>query len=107
MKKKIAIVDDEFDILNVLETFLSRRDAYDIQTYVSPDSALNGIKDDRFDLVLLDIMMPTMDGMDMLKLIKEHNPNIKVIMMTAYSTQEKVVECDKIGANDYVTKPFI
>jgi DNA-binding response OmpR family regulator len=107
MKKKIAIVDDEFDILNVLETFLSRRDAYDIQTYVNPESALEGINSSQFDLVLLDIMMPTKDGMVMLKEIKEANPNVKVIMMTAFSTQEKVVECDKIGADDYVTKPFI
>jgi DNA-binding NtrC family response regulator len=107
MKKNIAIVDDEYDILNVLETFLSRRDAYDIRTYASPDAALAGIKENRFDLVLLDIMMPTKDGIDMLKEIKAHNPNIKVVMMTAFSTQDRVVECSKIGADDYVTKPFI
>jgi DNA-binding response OmpR family regulator len=107
MKKRIAIVDDEFDILNVLETFLSRRDAYDIDTFVNPESALSEIRSGKFDLVLLDIMMPTKDGMDMLKEIKASNPDVKIIMMTAFSTQEKVVECDKIGANDYVTKPFI
>ena len=105
--KKIAIVDDEHDIVNILETFLHRSDKFDVSTFVDPIQALNHIKADEFDLVLLDIMMPQMDGMDLLKEIKKVNSNIKVIMMTAYSTQDKVVECRKLGAENYVTKPFI
>lgn len=107
MRKKIAIVDDEFDILNILDKFLSRRGVYEISTFVNPDKALDEICTGIYDLVLLDIMMPTKNGMDMLKEIKESKPSVKVVMMTAFSTQDKVVECDKIGADDYVTKPFI
>ncbi|MCK5295097.1 MAG: response regulator [Arcobacteraceae bacterium] len=105
--KRIAIVDDEYDIVNILETFLHRSDKFDVSTFVDPVNALQHIKANEFDLVLLDIMMPQMDGIDVLREIKKSNPNIKVIMMTAYSTQDKVIECKKIGAENYVTKPFI
>jgi DNA-binding NtrC family response regulator len=52
-------------------------------------------------------MMPEMNGVDVLKEVVKLRPDVKVIMMTAYSTIDKILECDKIGAVDYVTKPFI
>jgi CheY-like chemotaxis protein len=52
-------------------------------------------------------MMPEMNGVEVLKEVKRMKPNIKVIMMTAYSTMDKILECEKLGASDYVTKPFI
>ena len=106
MKKKIAIVDDERDILEILEQFLSRTEKFDINVFSNPIDALVKAKNGEFDLILLDIMMPQMDGIDFLKEIKESS-NTKVIMMTAYSTQDRVIECSKIGAENYVTKPFI
>lgn len=105
--KTIAIVDDEQDILEVLKRFLSRSEKFDIVTYSNPTIALSDVKSGKFDLVLLDIMMPQMDGMTFLKEVKESNPSQKVVMMTAYSTIDKVIESNKVGANDYVTKPFV
>ncbi len=107
MNKKIAIIDDEQDILDVLERFLARSEKFDIETFSNPKDALGRVKSGSFDLILLDIMMPQMDGIDFLKEIKESSSNVKVIMMTAYSTQDRMIDCEHIGANDYVTKPFV
>ena len=107
MNKKIAIVDDEQDILDILEQFLSRSEKFDIEVFSNPKNAIAKAKSGSFDLILLDIMMPQMDGMAFLKETKESSPNTKVLMMTAYSTQDRVIECNKVGAEDYVTKPFI
>ncbi len=105
--KKIAIIDDEQDILETLERFLKRSEKFEIETFSNPANAMDLIKKGQFDLILLDIMMPQMNGMDMLKEIKEANPDVKIIMMTAYSTVEKVIDANKVGAEDYVTKPFV
>ncbi|RLA84051.1 MAG: response regulator [Epsilonproteobacteria bacterium] len=108
MNKKIAIIDDEKDILNILERFLKRSEKFEIEVFENPEVALNKIKNGGYDLILLDIMMPQMNGIDFLKNIKESSlSDIKVIMMTAYSTQDKMINCDKIGADDYITKPFV
>jgi len=105
--QKIAIVDDEQDILNILEKFFSRKKLFEVKTFVKPQEAIDDIKLNHYDLVLTDIMMPQVDGIELLKQIKEHNENIKVIMMTAYSTLEKTLESEKLGASDYITKPFV
>ena len=105
--KRIAIVDDEQDILNVLNNYLSRSGKLDINTYSNPKTALMNIKNGNYDLVVLDIMMPDMNGVDVLKEIKASKPSVKVLMMTAFSTVNKTIECHKIGAEDYVTKPFV
>ena len=107
INKKVAIVDDERDILDILKQFLSRRDILDIEVFQNPLTAIESVKNGHFDLVLLDIMMPQMNGVDFLKEVKKSSPNTKVIMMTAYSTQDKMLDSQKIGADDYLTKPFI
>ena len=107
MNKKIAIIDDEQDILDTLERFLQRSEKFDIETFSNPKSALDSVKQGKFDLILLDIMMPQMNGLDFLEEIKKVNPTQKVIMMTAYSTVDKVIQANKTGATDYVTKPFV
>jgi len=105
--KKIAIIDDEHEILEMLESFLKRSEKFSIDTYSNPKSVLDIVKNGGYDLVLLDIMMPQMDGLEMLQEIKAANTTTKVIMMTAYSTIEKVIKSNEIGANDYLTKPFV
>lgn len=104
---KIAIVDDEQNILEMLERFLSKRECFSVNTFLKPDVALGEIKNGGYDMVLLDIMMPEINGIDLFKLIKEHNPNQKVVMMTASSTQNRLIECDQEGVSDYITKPFL
>lgn len=106
-KSKILILDDEKDILNVLERFLKRKDFLEITVSTNPIDALNLIKNGNFEMLLTDIMMPEMNGIDVLKEVMKIKPNTKVIMMTAFSTIDKILECEKIGATDYVTKPFI
>jgi DNA-binding NtrC family response regulator len=106
-KVKILILDDEQDILNVIERFLNRRRLVDVLTCTNPIEAIELIKSGDFKMLLTDIMMPEMNGVDVLKEVVKSRPEVKVIMMTAYSTIDKILECDKIGAVDYVTKPFI
>lgn len=106
-KIKILILDDEKDILNVIERFLNRRGLVEVVTSTNPIEAIQLIKHGDFKMLLTDIMMPEMNGVDVLKEIVKAKPEVKVIMMTAYSTIDKILECEKIGATDYVTKPFI
>ena len=82
---KIAIVDDENEILEVLKKFLSRSGRYNISIYSNPRVAVDSI-DSSYDLVLMDIMMPQMNGLDALKILVDKNPDLHIVMMTAYST---------------------
>ncbi len=102
---KIAVVDDETEILDMINRFLSRSGKYSVTTYSNPVVAVGSI-DDTVDIVLMDIMMPQMNGLDALEKIMEKNPNQKVIMMTAYSTLDKVLKSHKEGAIHYLMKPF-
>ena len=102
---KIAVIDDENEILSMINRFLSRSGKYSVTTYSNPVIAVDSI-DNSVDLVLLDIMMPQMNGLDALEKIMEKNPNQKVVMMTAYSTLDKVLKSHKEGATHYLMKPF-
>ena len=103
---KIVIIDDETQILSMLDTFLKRDEDYRVETFSNPVSGLNHVLSSNIDLVLLDIMMPQMDGIEVLNKIKEKKANVKVIMMTAYSTLDKVLQTHKKGADGYLMKPF-
>lgn len=105
-KYSIAIVDDETEILNVLSRFLTRNQNFSVSTYSNPVSALGSIETNNFDVILLDIMMPQMNGLEVLEKIKAKDDSQKVIMMTAYSTLDKVLKSHKEGATNYVMKPF-
>ena len=105
MAYRILIVDDEEHILQALETFFSLR-GYDITTCSDPLDALERVRSERFHVALLDINMPQMTGIELLKQIKETRPTIQIIMMTAYTTIEKAIECVEHGASDYMLKPF-
>ncbi len=105
-KFTIMIVDDETEILNVLSRYLTRNENFSVLTYSNPILALNHLDNSSVDLILLDIMMPQMNGLDVLEKIKTKNPDQKVIMMTAYSTLDKVLKSHKEGATNYVMKPF-
>lgn len=105
-KQSIVIIDDETEILNVLSRFLTRNPNFSVTTYSNPITALNSITNTKVDLVLLDIMMPQMNGLEVLEKLKANHPEQKVIMMTAYSTLDKVLKSHKEGATNYVMKPF-
>lgn len=103
--KKVAIVDDEVQVTTMIEKYLKRDSKYSVITYNNPISALSGIPSDT-DVVLLDIMMPQMNGLELLEKLMEKYPNIKIIMMTAYSTLDKVLDAHRFGAENYIMKPF-
>jgi DNA-binding NtrC family response regulator len=105
MACKLIIVDDEEQILSALGTFFGLR-GYEVVTSGDPDDALERIRMEKFHVALLDINMPKVNGIELLKLIKEARPTVQVIMMTAYTTIEKAIECVECGASDYLLKPF-
>jgi len=104
---KIAIIDDEVQILQSIQRYLSRRKQFEITVFDNPTEARKPLLNAEFDLVLLDIMMPQLNGIDILKELKKEQVPTKVIMMTAYSTLERAILSKDIGADDYLTKPFV
>lgn len=105
-KYKVLVVDDEREILSMLSRYLNRSGNFDVTTQTNPVLAIDSLSHSSYDIILLDIMMPQMNGLDALEKIMEINSNQKVIMMTAYSTLDKVLKSHKHGATHYVMKPF-
>ena len=103
--KPILIVDDEKNIRLTLSQALETLGA-EIDTAANGEEALTKLKGREFGLILLDIRMPGMDGMEVLRRVREIRPDIRVIMITAYGTIESAVEAMKLGAVDFLQKPF-
>lgn len=102
---KILVIDDDPSIRNMLEIVL-KKSGYDVTCTDSGKSALEKLKKETFDLIISDIKMPDITGIDLLKKIKAINPEIPVILITAFASANDAVEAMKLGAEDYVTKPF-
>lgn len=105
MKVKLLIIDDEKSITNSLERYFKLLD-YDVTSSNSPLEALEMIKEENFSIVISDISMPDMDGVELLKKIKKYNGMIQVIMMTGVVTIENILGCLTNGANDCFLKPL-
>lgn len=103
---KILVVDDEHDICDFVKTFFKDR-GFQVFTALNAEEALSITKKENPNLVLLDIKMKGMDGLAVLKYIREFDKNIKVIMVTALEDQDKMHEAYKLGAIDYITKPLV
>lgn len=101
--KKILVVDDEKSICETL--YFLFKDEYKVITAQSGQQALR-LLEEKPDLIILDILMPEMDGIEVLKKVKESDPQIGVIMLTAVNKVKTAVEAMKLGAIDYITKPF-
>jgi nitrogen regulation protein NR(I) len=104
--KRILVVDDEESIRELLKDFLETK-GYEVAIASDGESGLKMLRDDRFDLMLMDVMMPGMSGLDVLREIDSENLDIPVIMMTAFASVQTAVEAMKLGAYDYITKPFV
>lgn len=102
---KILIVDDELIMRESLEGWL-KRDGHDVQTAKSGEEGLDKLKQARFNILLLDIKMEGMSGLDVLKYVHENDPDVAVIMITAYGSISTAIEAMKNGAADYLLKPF-
>ena len=101
----ILVVDDERNIRNNLRMVLEA-DGYKVDTASNGDDALLRVKDGRYDIVFVDIQMPNMDGLELLRYLRGLRPKMPVVMLTAYGTVRRAVEAMKLGAVDFIEKPF-
>ena len=106
MSGRILVVDDEKDMLALLKRIITEETDYEVVTESDPVKALESFKESHFNLVITDLKMPKMDGIKLLEGVKKANPDVSVIMLTAYATIENAVEAIQKGAYDYITKPF-
>ena len=104
-KERILIVDDEKNIVTSLQDILSD-EGYEVVTASEGLGALELIQADPPDLILLDIWIPGMDGIEVLKVIKTYHPDIEVLVMSGHGTIDTAVQATKLGARDFIEKPF-
>jgi len=104
MTEKILLVDDEADFLEALSERMRAR-GMDVATSTSAREALETVEKGAFDAVVLDLMMPGMDGLEALRILKQKDPKLQVILLTGHATVEKGVEAIKRGAMDLLEKP--
>jgi len=105
---KIAIIDDDESLIDSISLYLKKKKKIDIiDKFIDSNYGYQNVISNSYDLILLDINMPNMDGLEFLKKLKIEKPNQKVIMITALSTEEKLIYCEQLGVSDYITKPFI
>jgi two-component system response regulator PilR (NtrC family) len=105
MKSRILVVDDEESIREFLDIML-RKEGYDVTTVEDGAKAIDILKKKSFDLIISDLQMPNVTGMELLKYVKDNYPDLLFMMITAFGTTENAVEAMKMGAYDYLTKPF-
>ncbi|MEI7636452.1 MAG: response regulator [Syntrophus sp. (in: bacteria)] len=105
MPKHILVVDDEKSIRDILMDYLNEY-GYEVTCAGSGQEALKIYKQGRFDVILSDLLMEPMDGLELLNKIREINPDAIFIMITGYPSIKSSIEAIKKGAKDYITKPF-
>lgn len=104
-KRSILVVDDEAEVCKVIQKVLSQ-EGYFILTTTSGEEALKKLKKARIDLALVDLKMPTMDGLELVKQARGIQKNLKAIFLTAYGTAAAAREAMTLGVFDFLTKPF-
>jgi len=105
MAAKILIVDDEPSVRDLLDKVL-RRGGHEVVACATADEALATLQSSRFDLLLTDVVMPGMDGFDLLRRVKSAHPAIKVIVLTGYARSQRISDFLLYGADDFLAKPF-
>ena len=106
MAEKILIVDDEPDMLKLLSMILREKTSYEITTTNNPMEAVELAKQGGFDLVISDLKMPVLDGMEIIDAVKKIDEDIPVIIITAFASVESASEAIQKGGFDFITKPF-
>jgi DNA-binding NtrC family response regulator len=104
MPTKVLIVDDEKDFLDIMAERMSAR-SMDVSTATSAEKALKMVLKKDYDAVIMDLMMPEMDGFKALKLFRETRPDVPIILLTGDATVDKCSEAIKLGALDVIEKP--
>jgi DNA-binding NtrC family response regulator len=106
MPEKILIVDDEPDMLKLLAMIIREKTPYEVTTTNNPLEARELVKQGGFDLVITDLKMPGLDGIELLDAIKSVDEDIPLIIITAFATVEAATEAIQKGGFDFITKPF-
>ncbi len=104
-KRRILIADDEKDICSRLQEELTA-DGYSVVTVYDGTKAQQLLKENPFDLAIIDIVMPGIDGIAVLRALKKDSPSTKVIMLTGYPNVQHAIESKKYGAEEFIPKPF-
>ena len=102
---RILVVDNDADIRALLSELLSE-EGYEVTTASGGRQAISILDQDRFDLIITDIMMPEVNGMEVLLAARQIDPECPVIMITGYPSAETIERLTTLGASDYITKPF-
>jgi DNA-binding NtrC family response regulator len=105
MKERILVIDDDVGIVTVLKTLL-QREGFDVTTLNDSDKVIAELNRTNYDLVLSDVVMAPIDGMTLLSEMMESHPHLPVIMMTGHATVQTAIQAMKLGAFDYICKPF-
>jgi DNA-binding NtrC family response regulator len=106
MPERILVVDDEPNMLRLLKTILMVKTGYEVSTTNNPLEVSKLLREESFDLVVTDLKMPLVDGMDLIDIVKKVDPRLPIIIITAYGTTETAEEAVQKGAYDFITKPF-
>jgi DNA-binding response OmpR family regulator len=104
MSVKVLIVDDEKDFLDIIAQRIGAR-GMDVSTASSAEDALNMVEEESYDVVIMDFMMPALDGFKALKLMKTKQPEVQIILLTGNVPDEKRIEARALGALDVIEKP--
>ena len=105
MNKKILLAEDDRNLGTLLRNYLAAKD-YETTLFTDGRSAFEAFSSGGFDLCILDIMMPEMDGIALARAIRKNSPYVPIIFLTAKNQEEDIIEGFKTGADDYITKPF-
>jgi DNA-binding NtrC family response regulator len=106
MAVKILIIDDEVDMLMLLRMIIEDNTDYDVETTNNPSEALKAISENEFALIVSDLKMPGMDGLELFDEITNMRPDIPFVIITAYGSVEASERALKKGIADFITKPF-
>jgi DNA-binding NtrC family response regulator len=106
MPERILVVDDEPNMLRLLKTILMDKTGYEVTTTNNPLEVNKMLQDDHYDLVITDLKMPLVDGIDLIGIVKSIDAAMPIIVITAYGTIETAEEAIQKGAYDFITKPF-
>jgi DNA-binding NtrC family response regulator len=106
MPERILVVDDEPNMLRLLKTILMDKTGYEVTTTNNPLEVSKLLQEDHYDLVITDLKMPLVDGIDLIGIVRNIDANMPIIVITAYGTIETAEEAIQKGAYDFITKPF-
>ncbi|MCK4470070.1 MAG: response regulator [Desulfobacterales bacterium] len=106
MPERILVIDDELDMLMLLRMIIENNTDYEVETTNNPSEALKMVMENDYDLVISDLKMPGMDGLELFDEVKGMKPDLPLIIITAYGSLETADEAMRMGVADFITKPF-